>query len=135
MGWDIELEILDMAPSVNSAYYFIRKGKRTIKVKTPLANEWIQIVKEHFKEKYSILDNLLFNEKLELSLEFYFTDDRRHDVDNFQKITIDALTKVCWADDTQIQKITSQKYERSLIKKTIIKVRRFKSDGCEQQKI
>jgi len=122
-------EVMDCAPSVNRAYWFISKGKRIIKVKTTVAKNWIKKVQDSFMEQYPNTNHPIFQDGyVEVSLEFHFTDKRRHDVDNFQKLTLDALTKFIWNDDTQIKKITSEKFESTLTKKTKMRVRKWEEN-------
>lgn len=53
--------------------------------------------------------------KLEISIGLYFEDKRIHDIDNFGKILLDALTGILWIDDSQIvtQKV-SKFYDKKL---------------------
>jgi len=117
--------IKDTAPSINRAYYFVKCGsKRVIKVKSQIAKEWFKKVQDTFKEKYpeaSVSEN-----KISVKLIFYFPDKRRHDVDNFQKLTLDALTGLAWKDDSQIQMITSMKYESQPERSTYIEIKELK---------
>lgn len=110
-----------IAPSVNSAYYFIRKGKRTIKVKTVAAKEFFDYVKQVIsKQTYSTM-----TEPIEVNVKFIFGTNRRHDLDNYQKLTNDSLRGILWLDDNQIQKITSEKFYQKGMSKTIIEVKEY----------
>lgn len=40
--------------------------------------------------------------ELELDITLYFGTKRRSDVDNFHKLSLDALTGILYADDSQI---------------------------------
>lgn len=40
----------------------------------------------------------------------YFGTKRKADIDNFHKLSFDALTKIVWVDDSQIQKMTVEKF-------------------------
>jgi Holliday junction resolvase RusA-like endonuclease len=40
-----------------------------------------------------------------VSMDFYLTTRRRHDVDNFVKLVLDGLTGVAWKDDSQVTEI------------------------------
>ena len=54
------------------------------------------------------------NDKLDVTITAYFPDNRKRDVDNILKATLDAIThirdyKLCespWSDDSQIYKLT-----------------------------
>lgn len=46
----------------------------------------------------------------EISVELYFKDKRRRDVDDYNKILLDSLTGIVWSDDSQIWKITITKF-------------------------
>lgn len=46
---------------------------------------------------------------IEVSIKLVFTDKRRRDIDNWNKILFDSLTGVIWKDDSQIIKMTIEK--------------------------
>jgi Holliday junction resolvase RusA-like endonuclease len=46
---------------------------------------------------------------LHIDLTFCFADNRRRDVDDYLKLSIDALTGIWYADDSQIQSLTAKK--------------------------
>jgi Holliday junction resolvase RusA-like endonuclease len=43
---------------------------------------------------------------IELSLTLFFGTKRRADLDNFNKLSLDALTGILYEDDSQISKLT-----------------------------
>ena len=47
---------------------------------------------------------------LKLKIDLYFGDKRIRDWDNWHKLSMDALTGIVWADDSQIQKATVEKF-------------------------
>lgn len=47
---------------------------------------------------------------LALAIRLYFGTHRKCDWDNFHKLSMDALTGVVWGDDSQIQKVTVEKF-------------------------
>lgn len=47
---------------------------------------------------------------LEVKIKLYFKDKRVRDIDNYNKILLDALTGIIWQDDKQIQKMTIEKF-------------------------
>jgi len=87
--------------SINNAYYFIRRGRRTIKVKSKEAKEFCKYVKNVSRKKLSV-EPFPKGKKIELSVTLYFTDYRRHDIENYEKIMLDALKGILWYDDSQI---------------------------------
>lgn len=48
--------------------------------------------------------------EIEVKLDLYFGDKRKRDVDNFNKLILDAGTGILYADDSQIQKLTIAKH-------------------------
>jgi len=63
-----------------------------------------------------------------VSVEFYFGDRRRRDIDNYNKLVLDSLNDIVWVDDVQIQELGLKKfYDKEnprtevLIKKTATK--------------
>jgi Holliday junction resolvase RusA-like endonuclease len=46
---------------------------------------------------------------VEVSITLYFGTKRKADLDNFNKISLDALTGIVWEDDSQIAKLTIER--------------------------
>ena len=46
---------------------------------------------------------------LKLKVELFFGTRRVHDIDNFNKLLLDACTGLIWVDDRQIQEMTLRK--------------------------
>ena len=42
---------------------------------------------------------------LDLRIELFFGDNRKRDIDNYNKILLDAFTGILWEDDSQIQSL------------------------------
>lgn len=87
--------------SRNHAYYF--GGKRCFMTKAG----------KEYKEKASDVFRKHFKEPIKgdvvVSLFFYFGDHRKRDLDNHQKLTIDAMNKIVFDDDSQITKMMLEK--------------------------
>jgi len=64
---------------------------------------YIQEVKDQWKEE--IITGDVF-----LEIDFYFGDKRIRDIDNFNKLVLDALTKIVYEDDKQIQELLLRKH-------------------------
>jgi len=43
-------------------------------------------------------------------IELYFKDNRNHDIDNYNKLILDAGTGILWKDDGQIVELVIRKY-------------------------
>lgn len=118
-----------ICPSVNSAYYFIRIGKRTIKAKTAKAKEFFEYVKRIMSsQQYTT-----FTCPVEVKLIFTFGTKSRHDLDNYQKLTNDSLRGILWLDDSQIQKITSIKRYEHGKSETIIEVSKYEPTEMDKK--
>lgn len=122
--------VLNYLPiSVNHAYYFIKmKTGRVIKVKSKECKEYIE------KVTTDIPDSALTEDKLRVHLTFHFpykNKPKRHDLDNVQKIMLDALSGKIWKDDTQIYHLITKKrdYKADTIQKgvglTLIEVYKY----------
>lgn len=55
-------------------------------------------VKSQYKGKPLIKD-------IDLRVELFFGDNRKRDIDNYNKILLDAFTGILWEDDSQIQSL------------------------------
>lgn len=45
----------------------------------------------------------------EMTIDLFFKDKRRRDIDNYNKLTLDSLEDIVYEDDKQIQKLTITK--------------------------
>lgn len=48
------------------------------------------------------------NDSLSVYIQIYFWDKRKRDIDNFHKLSLDALSWICYEDDSQIKVLTIQ---------------------------
>jgi Holliday junction resolvase RusA-like endonuclease len=46
---------------------------------------------------------------IEVSITLYFGTKRKADLDNFNKLSLDALTGIVWEDDSQIARLTIER--------------------------
>lgn len=90
--------------STNSLYrhargisYMSKKGKE-------LKESYIKQAGEQYKAEP-------LTEHLNVQVHLYFGDDRVRDIDNYSKISMDALTGVVWVDDVQIMRLTIEKHK------------------------
>jgi Holliday junction resolvase RusA-like endonuclease len=51
----------------------------------------------------------MVDEPLTVSMELFFGTKRKQDVDNYNKLVLDALTGIVWQDDSQIKSLTITK--------------------------
>lgn len=49
-------------------------------------------------------------EPISVIVEFYFKDNLRRDVDNFNKLVLDSASGILWKDDSQIQELIIRKF-------------------------
>jgi crossover junction endodeoxyribonuclease RusA len=54
--------------------------------------------------KKKILEN-----NIKIKVNLYFKDKKRRDIDNWHKLSLDALTGIVWKDDSQIFEMTIKK--------------------------
>ncbi len=47
---------------------------------------------------------------VEVCVRLYFGTKRKCDIDNFNKLSFDAMSGIVWLDDSQIQKMTVEKF-------------------------
>src|SRR3990167_5728022 len=45
-----------------------------------------------------------------IEVRLYFGDKRKRDIDNYHKLSLDSLTGIVYEDDSQIQKMTVEKF-------------------------
>jgi len=60
-------------------------------------------------------------ERIEVEIDLFFGDKRTRDIDNFNKLILDALSGIVYEDDKQIQKLTITKnYDKEYPRAEII---------------
>ncbi len=90
--------------STNNCYYHAGRGVTFLTSKAKaLKEDYRWQAKQQFKKK-------ILTGELEVIIRFYFGTKRKYDWDNFHKLSMDALTGIVWADDSQIQRATVEKF-------------------------
>lgn len=94
-------------PSTSHIYKYCRmgnsvRGYMTIDGKAK-KEEYQWMMKNQWKNKPT-------KEELILEVELYFQDKRKRDIDNYQKLWMDAGTGIIWEDDSQIIELHLYKY-------------------------
>lgn len=113
---------LPLPPSVNHLYGHTRTG---IIYKTKEAKEWIQeclwIIKSHHGASYKPTDRIL------VSIQLFYKDKRKHDIDNILKATFDILSKESGIipDDNQIEHLILTKTTKTNISEMIIQIEKL----------
>jgi crossover junction endodeoxyribonuclease RusA len=59
-------------------------------------------LKQQYKDKP-------ISERVDAKIKLYFGDKRKRDVDNYNKIILDACSKILWDDDCQIESLFIEK--------------------------
>ena len=94
---------LPIPPSTNTAYRNTRdRGGRALTNKARNYKSAVQILTsvEARKQKWQYKD-----ERLGLSIAFYFPNKRRHDLGNCEKLLVDSIAKALNFDDAVIDKL------------------------------
>ena len=97
-----EIILLGNPQSTNHIY---RRGGHVIYMSEDgrtMKKSYIVQAKQQFK-------NPPFEGNLSVSIQLYFKDKRRRDIDNWHKILLDSLTGIVWNDDSQIQEMRVRK--------------------------
>lgn len=116
----IEVTVTGKQISTNHAYPTNRTGIRYL---SKDGKEYKELVywtfKKHFKQPM-ITDSTNLN----VTLDYYFNDNRRRDVNNYDKIILDAMTGIVYEDDSQVREVNFRKNVDLDLKEpyTIIKV-------------
>jgi len=88
--------------SVNAAYRTWR-GRVLISAK---GREFKQIICKKLTE----LNLTKIEGKIEMSIIYYFKDNRCRDIDNYQKVLIDCMKDILFEDDKMIYKLILEKH-------------------------
>lgn len=85
--------------------------KHTCRGKYPtvyMTTEWKKAKQDYAlqaKMQWSKIDG-----DISMVIELYFWDKRKHDIDNYNKIILDALSWIIYEDDEQIKELCIYKY-------------------------
>lgn len=91
--------------STNALYTFSRStGKRILTNKARVSKEAIA-----WEAKAEMKGQKMYTGPIRVELYLYFPTKQRRDLDNV-KALIDAMTGVCWEDDSQIYELVIRKY-------------------------
>lgn len=90
--------------STNNCYFHMRPGVRILSSKA-------RKLKEDYNWQARMqCEHPIIKQDLEVFIKIYFGTKRKVDWDNYHKLTMDSLTGIIWADDSQIQKATVEKF-------------------------
>jgi len=104
-------------------------GKRTIKIKTTKAKQFFEEVRQAvLGQRYKTFDC-----PIEVRMMLTFGNRQRHDIDNYQKLTNDSLRGMLWLDDSQIHKITTEKFYDRNNPSTTIEVKPYERMGLDRK--
>ncbi len=82
-------------------------GKRVIRYMSAKGKQYKKELRETIRNTLEVLP--LWGGDIEVKLWLFFRDKRRRDIDNYNKIILDAMEGLIYKDDTQIVKITINK--------------------------
>jgi len=73
---------------------------------TALKEQYFWEVKSQWRKK-------VITSPVTIEVTLYFGDKRKRDIDNFNKLILDAMSGVVWKDDSQITEMkTSKRYDK-----------------------
>jgi Holliday junction resolvase RusA-like endonuclease len=103
----IELKLLGDPKSTNHIYKSVCRGR--------FASVYMSTDGKNLKESYkwqikSQYRGHCLSENLKLNVKLFFGNKRIRDIDNYNKIVLDACSGLIWTDDSQIQEITISKF-------------------------
>lgn len=78
------------------SHYMSNEGKS-------LKEDYSWQVKSQYKKK-------IIEGEIELTVRLYFGNKRKNDIDNFHKLSLDSMTGIVYRDDSQIIRMTVEKY-------------------------
>ena len=99
----IRLELPLLAPSVNTIWVNIPKGRRM----SDKGKEFKLDAFKHIRQQYKgqMLENFV-----KVSIKLHFKTNHRRDIDNYNKAILDALNGTVLVDDSQILELNVKKY-------------------------
>jgi len=110
----MRIEIDKLPPSVNSMYRMSKYGCLYLTSDAKKFKEELGWIAKNKKKDYK-------NKKIKIELVFKINDNRKRDLDNLFKATLDSLKGIIFDDDDQILRIDALKM-KGLKNKTIINI-------------
>jgi len=120
----IEYTIPGHPMSVNHMYGSTKKGGRFL---TKEGKRWKENIKLECLSKFGRINS---REPIIVQVVYYFPDNRKRDVSNYDKILLDALSGVLYVDDSQIQCASLHKFIDKKNPRTIIRL--WRVDDLEE---
>ena len=100
--FDFEIDVAPM--SLNNAYNSNREGRRFLTAKGRFYKNSIA-----WAAKSAMSGRPVFQDPIEIHFQFFYPDNRKRDLDNSIKLTLDSLVGICFEDDSEIVKIIAEK--------------------------
>ena len=92
--------------STNSIYRYTCRGKFPAMYMTKDGKELKESYQWQLKNQFK---NKPFKNDVGLQVDLFFNNNRKNDIDNFQKILQDSMNGIIFDDDSQIQELTIRK--------------------------
>lgn len=106
------IKVKGCPPSVNNyCRTALTPRKKIIRYVCPQALAYKRLVREKFNAKYP--HHKILSCPLLVRITLGFKIPSKHDVDNFAKVPLDALSNVCYVDDKQITELLMKKVKAS----------------------
>ncbi len=99
----IRIKLTGTPPSTSQIYF--HKGRIVY-----MSSQGKSIKEGYQWEMKSQYKGKTLSEPISVVAEFYFKDNLRRDVDNFNKLVLDAGSGLLWKDDSQIQELVIRKF-------------------------
>ena len=113
------IEFPFVPPSLNSLY---PSNPRGLRFKSKRYKAFIEKFALYLPER----NPTLLKGDLEIEINLYFGDKRRHDIDNFNKAILDTLVEYeLIGDDNQIQRLVVEKYYQKGKPETLIQIKKL----------
>ena len=102
----IKITLKGEPKSTNNIYRSTCRGKFATVYMSTAGKELKESYVKQAKEQY---EGSPTGAKVKVDIKLYFKADRKHDIDNFNKLILDSLTKIIWKDDVQIKQLSLSK--------------------------
>ena len=105
----LKINLETNVPSVNHyCVTTISKQGKVLRFPSKQSNSFKKLVKDAFSQAYP--DHAPVDCDVEVVLNLGFKTPQTHDVDNYGKVPLDALTGIAYKDDKQIVSFTAKKF-------------------------
>lgn len=114
---ELILELKEVPPSTNNVWKYMVRGHRVMKYTSAEGKKFKELVRSSVPHIH-----MPFEGRIKADISLTFPTRRKCDIDNFNKVLLDALNGIAYVDDSQIVELKIKKFYSKNKPKTILRL-------------